>query len=172
MDLFGVLITILVGVSLLIWGRELFWLFVAAAGFMTGLEVASRLIPGPVWIGLLLGVLFAIGAALLAVFLKTIAIGLAGFLMGGYILLSLAGLFGLDQGILAWMVYIAGGIGGAILIGMFFDWVVILLSSVGGAALVVNSFDLHGTFLVIVFLLLLVFGIVIQARSMAKDKKK
>ena len=165
------LINALLGASLLIWGRKLFWLFVAAAGFMTGWELAARTIPGPEWVGIAIGILFAIGAALLAVFLKTVAIGVGGFLMGGSVLLSLAGLFYLDQGIVAWVIYIVGGIGGAILIGMFFDWVVIILSSFAGAGLLVSAFSLDGIVRVLTFLVLLIIGLVIQTSQMRKDKK-
>jgi hypothetical protein len=37
---------ILVGVLLLVLGRRLYWLFVAAVGFLYGLELAPRSCPG------------------------------------------------------------------------------------------------------------------------------
>ena len=166
------ILSTLLGASLLMWGRKLFWLFIAAAGFLTGWQIAERIIGGPEWVGIVVGILFAIGGALLAAFLKTIAIGVAGFLMGGSVLLGLAGWFGLDQGILAWIVYLVGEIGGAILIGMFFDWVVIILSSLGGAALIVGAFTLDGIVRVLAFLGLFLLGIAIQASDLRKDKKK
>jgi ammonia channel protein AmtB len=165
------IVNVLLGAALLLWGRKLFWLFVGAAGFFTGLQIASQLIQGPEWIGIAVGLLFGIIAALLAIFLKSIAIGVAGFLMGGSILLSLAGWFGLDHGAVAWISYIVGGIGGAILIGMFFDWVVILLSSLGGAALIVQSFDMAFLIRAAIFVTLLVVGVVIQSRELRKEKK-
>jgi hypothetical protein len=163
-------INTLLGASLLIWGRKLFWLFVAAAGFLTGWQVAQAVTHNEL-VGILVGIFFAIGGALLAIFLKTIAIGVAGFLMGGSVLLSLAGWFGFDQGVVAWVIYIIGGIGGAILIGMFFDWAVILLSSLGGAALIVKAFSMDGLPRILALIGLVIFGIVIQASQLQKDKK-
>ena len=165
------LVNILIGASLIFWGRKLFWLFIAAAGFFTGWQFA-QIVTHNELVGLLVGVVFAIVGALLAVFLKTIAIGVAGFLMGGSVLLSLAGMFGLDQGILAWIIYLIGGIGGAILIGMFFDWVVIILSSLGGAALIVGALPLDGLVRALALIGLLVLGIASQAGEMKKDEKR
>lgn len=165
------IINLLLGVSLLFWGRKLFWLFIAAAGFFTGWQLAQVVTHNEV-VGVIVGIVFAIIGALLAMFLKTIAIGVAGFLMGGSVLLSLAGMIGLDQGMAAWVVYIIGGIGGAILIGMFFDWVVVILSSLGGAALIVGALALNNPIRALTFIGLLIFGIAVQAGGMKKDKKE
>jgi hypothetical protein len=164
-------INLLLGASLLLWGRKLFWLFIAAAGFFTGWQFA-QIVTQNEFVGLIVGIVFAIIGALLAVFLKTIAIGVAGFLMGGSVLLSLAGMFGIDHGLLAWIVYLVGGIGGAILIGMFFDWVVVILSSLGGAALIVGALPLDGIIRALAFVGLLILGIVVQAGEMRKDEKR
>jgi hypothetical protein len=166
------ILSTLFGAALLVWGRKLFWLFIAAAGFLTGWQIAEHVINGPEWLGFILGILFAIGGALVAMFLKTIAIGIAGFLMGGSVLLSLAGLIGFDQGILAWIVYLVGGIGGAIIIGMFFDWAVIILSSLGGAMLIVNAFSMEGLPRFILLVGLFVLGLIIQASQMRSNRKK
>jgi hypothetical protein len=160
----------LLGASLLVWGRKLFWLFIAAAGFLTGWQIAQAITQNEL-VGIIVGIFFAIGGALLAVFLKTIAIGVAGFLMGGWVLSGLAGLIGIDSGILFWIIYLIGGIGGALIIGMFFDWTVILLSSLGGAALIVNAFQMDGLARIVALIGLVVLGIVIQASQMRKDKK-
>jgi hypothetical protein len=150
------IVNTLLGASLLIWGRKLFWLFIAAAGFLTGWQIAQAITQNQ-WAGIILGIFFAIGVA--------------GFLMGGSVLLSLAGLIGLDQGVIVWVIYLIGGIGGAIIIGMFFDWTVIILSSLGGAALIVNAFSMDGLARIVTLIGLVVFGIVIQASQMQKDKK-
>jgi hypothetical protein len=165
------IINLLLGVSLLFWGRKLFWLFIAAAGFFTGWQLAQMVTQNEL-VGVIVGIVFAIIGALLAMFLKTIAIGVAGFLMGGSVLLSLAGMIGLDQGMTAWVVYIIGGIGGAILIGMFFDWVVVILSSLGGAALIVGALTLNNPIRALAFIGLLIFGIAVQAGGMKRDKKE
>lgn len=164
------IVNTLLGASLLIWGRKLFWLFIAAAGFLTGWQIAQAITQNEI-VGIIIGIFFAIGGALLAIFLKTIAIGVAGFLMGGWVLSGLAGLIGIDSGILFWIIYLIGGIGGAILIGTFFDWAVIFLSSFGGAVLITDAFSLDGLVRIVTLIGLVVFGIVIQASQMRKDKK-
>ncbi len=165
------IINLLLGASLLLWGRKLFWLFIAAAGFLTGWQIAQSITQNEL-VGIIVGIVFAVIGALLAVFLKSIAIGVAGFLMGGSVLLGLAGMFGLNHGLAAWIIYLVGGIGGAILIGMFFDWVVILLSSLGGAALIVDALTLNRPLAALIFVGLFIFGIVVQFSDMKKKDRK
>lgn len=165
------LVNLLLGIALLIWGRRLFWLFVAAAGFVTGMQFAARSLHGPEWLGIVIGLAVGLLAALLAVFLKTLAIGIAGFLAGGSVLLGLAGLFSLDTGILSWVIYLIGGIGGILIVSAFFDWALILLSSLGGASLITGALDTGRLAGGILFLALTVIGIIIQASQMKKDKK-
>jgi hypothetical protein len=166
------IVNILLGASLLVWGRKLFWLFVAAAGFVTGMQFATKSLHGPEWLGILIGLGFGLVAALLAVFVKTLAIGLAGFLAGGSVLLSLAGLFGLDSGVVSWVIYLVGGILGIIIVSAFFDWALIILSSLGGASLITSALQMDGRLVGgVLFLALTVIGIALQATQMRKDKK-
>lgn len=164
-----ILVNFLLGLALLVSGRKLFWLFVAAAGFITGLQVAARTIGGPEWVGIAIGIFFAIGAALLAVFLKTIAIGVAGFLMGGAVLTGIAGLFGADAGMLYWGLFLVGGIGGVILISMFFDLALIWLSSMAGAYLVMGVIPLEGVWRILTFVAILFVGVIFQTGQWRKD---
>ena len=161
-------INLIFGGSLLIWGRKLFWLFVAAAGFFSGWQIAQTITRNEL-VGIIVGIVFAVIGALLAMFLKSIAIAVAGFLMGGAILTSLAGFVGIDS--FSWIVYIIGGIGGVILISMFFDWALIILSSLGGASLIVQAFSMDsGLVRFVLFAALLIFGMVYQSRQLAKEK--
>src|SRR6266496_630040 len=115
-------INLVLGGALLIAGRKLFWLFVGAAGFITGIQLATRFFQGSglaaIIVGLVIGVLFA----LLAIFLQAIVIGIAGFLTGGYILTVLASLIGLHvTGAATWLIYIIGGFIGVVLVSFLFD---------------------------------------------------
>src|SRR5688500_20354558 len=80
------LINVILGGALLLAGRKLFWLFVGAVGFVTGLQLASSFWQGPETLALVFGLIVGVIFALLAIFLQTITIGIAGFLAGGYIL--------------------------------------------------------------------------------------
>src|ERR1041385_6355086 len=77
------IISVLVGLALLLFGRRLFWLFVAALGFAIGLQLAPYLSQNPpLWLSLLLSLGLGLLGALLAVVLQKLAIAIAGFLVG------------------------------------------------------------------------------------------
>lgn len=110
-------IYLLLGSALLLAGRKLFWLFVGAAGFVTGIQLASRLWQGAdlpaIVVGLVIGVIFAV----LAIALQGLLIGIAGFLSGIYILGTLIAILGIDlAGPAAWVAYGIGGVLGLILV--------------------------------------------------------
>ena len=163
-------INIVLGAALLVSGRKLFWLFVAAGGFVAGIQFATRFIHGPEWLTIVIGLAVGIAFAVLAMFLKSFAIGLAGFFLGGSILSGLAGALGFDNG--GWIVYIVGGIIGIILVGMLFDWALIALSAFGGATLLVQAFHLTRSTNALAFIVLLILGIAIQTSAMRRDRKK
>jgi hypothetical protein len=164
------LVNILLGIGLLVAGRKLFWLFVAAAGFVLGAQVTIRTFNGPEWLGLIIGIVVGLLFAALAVFLRAVAIGIAGFLAGGSILLGLANMIGFDPGGFSWLVYIAGGIIGVILVAFLFDWALITLSSLGGATLIVQALNLQG-FGGLAYLILVILGVVIQGGALRREKR-
>ncbi|RPI96782.1 MAG: hypothetical protein EHM40_00540 [Chloroflexi bacterium] len=164
-------INLILGGALLVAGRKLFWLFVGAAGFVTGIQLATRFWEGSdvlaIVVGLVIGVIFA----LLAIFLQALAIGIAGFLAGGYILTVLAAMVGIDvTGAVTWIVYIAGGVLGVILVSFLFDWALITLSSLAGAALIVQAFFPEGTAGGLLFFILFLAGVIIQGLIFRRQK--
>ncbi len=164
------IVNLVLGVVLLIWGRKLFSLFIAAAGFMTGLQIASQFIRGPLWIALVLGIIFAIIGALLALFLKNVAIGVAGFLMGGYLLALLGGMLGMTHGLAYWGFFLVGGVGGAILMSVFFDLALIWLSSLAGTTLVMGEIHFQGITRILIFVAVLFIGALIQTAQWRTDE--
>ena len=102
------ILNLVLGGILLVAGRKLFWLLVGGIGFILGVQLATRFFHGNeltmILSGLVLGIIFA----LLAIFLESVAIGIAGFLGGGYVLLSIAGMLGFDRGILSWVIFAIG----------------------------------------------------------------
>jgi hypothetical protein len=106
-------------------------------GFLAGLVYAPQLFQGqPGWVLLLIAVLAGVVGALLAVALQRIAVALAGFLIGGYLLNALLTATGVDPGGLAWLTFVVGGLAVALLVTGLFDWALILLSALTGATLV------------------------------------
>lgn len=163
-------ISLILGVALLVAGRKLFWLFVGAAGFVTGMQLATQFWQGPELLAIVIGLVVGVIFALLAIFLQSVAIGIAGFLAGGYILTVLAGMIGLNQGAFSWIVYIIGGIIGVLLVIYLFDWAIITLSSLAGASLITQAFLLPSGIGGVIFIVLVIVGVVIQASMMQREK--
>ena len=161
------LINVVLGGALLLAGRKLFWLFVGAVGFVTGLQLATSFWQGPEGLALVFGLVLGVIFALLAIFLQSIAIGIAGFLAGGYILNAMAGMFGLEAG---WVIYIIGGLIGLALVIFLFDWAIITLSSLAGASLVVQAFLPEGGTGGIIFTVLFLIGVIVQGSVLRSER--
>src|SRR6185369_591093 len=128
---------ILVGFLLLVLGRRLYWLFVAAVGFLYGLELAPRLLPGQsqaVIVIIALGL--ALLGALLAVVATKVALGLTGFVAAGGIAAVVLQHLTIESGVVALGIYFIAGIVGAVLFLLLFNAALIVLSSLAGAYLV------------------------------------
>ena len=164
-------INLILGSALLLAGRKLFWLFVGAAGFVTGMQLATRFWQRPELLAILIGIIVGIIFALLAVFLQALVIGIAGFLIGGYILTVLATMFGVDvSGAMTWAIYIAGGVIGLILVSFLFDWAIITLSSLAGASLILQSFLTQSASGGILFVVLFILGVAIQGFILRRER--
>lgn len=160
---------VLVGLLLLLFGRKLFWLFVALAGFVVGVEVAPYILPHQTELfTLAIALVLGLAGALLALFLQKVAIVIAGFVGGGYIAAVLgAPLLG-GAGIKypgAWLCFLVGGILGAILLYIFFNWALIILSSMHGAHMILRGVSAPSHYFPILFVAVALVGIFIQAST-------
>jgi len=164
-----ILPTILVGLALLTMGRQLFWVFVGAAGFIFGSTVASHFLigqPAFVIVGVgLAGGLVGIG---LALFAQHLAVGVAGFVLGSYVLTYLLSTFGVVGTGWAWLAAVGGGIIGAVLVVTFFDFALIALSSLAGAELIIQTLNFERLATVLLFVLLVAIGAAIQISTLKK----
>jgi hypothetical protein len=164
-------INLVLGSALLLAGRKLFWLFVGAAGFVTGIQLATRFSQGPDWLAIVIGLVIGVIFALLAIFLQAVVIWIAGFLTGGYVLTALAAIIGFQvSGATTWIVYVIGGILGVILVSLLFDWALITLSSLVGASLVIQSFLPQGATGGILFIILFIAGVLIQGSTLRRER--
>ena len=166
------LINVILGGALLVAGRKLFWLFVGALGFITGMQLATSFWHGPEGLVIIAALVVGLIFAGLAVFLQAFAIGIAGFLAGGYTLSMLAGMFGLQTIALNWIIYIVGGIIGVLLVSFLFDWAVITLSSLAGASLVVQAFFSERAAGGLIFFILFIAGVIIQGSTLRSEKSR
>ena len=165
------LLNIVLGSALLLAGRKIFWLFVGAIGFVFGVEIATRFFHGSQLIMILAGLVSGMIFAGLAVFVESIAIALAGFLGGGYVLLSVAAILGLDKGALPGIAFIVGGILGVVLVALLFDWALISISSLAGAAMVVRVLPVATATAGLIYLGLLLAGVLIQGSILRNERR-
>jgi len=158
------IISAALGLLVLLFGRRLFWLCVAAVGFAAGFEVAPHFIhePSPV-LSLSIGLVFGFIGALLALFLQKVAIAIAGFLAGGKLATAVAAAFFIAATSYFGIIFLVGGIVGALLLLMLFDWALIVVSSVVGAYLIEHTIVLPPAGSTILFIALAAIGIVVQA---------
>jgi hypothetical protein len=163
-------INLVLGTALLVAGRKLFWLFIGVIGFITGIQLAARFFNGPEWTAILIGVIVGIIFAVLAVFIEALAIGVAGFIAGGFILTTFTSMLGLNEGLLFWVIYAIGGVIGILLVMFLFDWALITLSSLAGASLIVQSLSSGGGSGSFIFLLLFIAGVVIQGLTLQREE--
>ncbi len=166
------IINFVFGAALIGAGRKLFWLFVAGAGFITGLRLASIFLEDrPEWQLILVALIAGVVGAVLAVVLQRLAVAVAGFLAGGYFLLTLIELLGVEPGSLDWLVYVIGGVLGAVFVAALFDWALIALSSLAGAALIVQSLDLARPAALLLLLGGIAAGVLIQGRVYRREQR-
>ncbi len=158
------ILRVLIGAMVLTLGRQLFWIFVGAAGFALGITFATRVFRGlPDWLVILIALAAGVVGALLAIFVQELAIAAAGFVLGAYVLFTAAESFNLSRLPLIWLLYIIGGIVGAVLVLAVFDWALILLSSLAGSAMILQSLHLGPVLNFLAFLTLVVIGMIVQA---------
>ena len=159
---------ILVGLMLIVLGRQLFWFFVAGIGFVTTIEaVAQMALAWPDWLVMIVALLAGIIGALLAVFFQGVAMGVGGFFAGGYIVMAMLKMLEIQIPVLIWALPLMGAITGLVLALLFLDWALIVLSSLSGASILAQAVNLNRPLTFVVFIIAFVLGVIIQARLMS-----
>ena len=158
------LIQIILAIGLLFLGRRIYWAFVGAIGFIAATEWALTAMQGqPEWLIVIIGLAAGLIGALLAVFLRAAAIGLAGFLGGAYIFLALSRMLELADPTTRLVMLIIGGILGLVIMLLIFDWALIVISAASGALLLSNFIPPEIIPAWIASLILFVIGVIVQA---------
>jgi hypothetical protein len=167
---------LLVGLVLLLAGRRLYWLFVAVAGFLAGLELVPRLLPSasPIVV-VLAAAAVGLAGALLAVAAQAILIALAGFVAGAAGGVLLLGTVRIDADTAVLVAGLVGGIIGALVSFLVFDWALILLSSLAGASMIVSEVSrlvaLPAAAPVGLVLALAALGVLVQAHLLVGEQR-
>ena len=160
------IVGVIIGVVILFFGRKLFWLCVAAVGFAVGVKIAPLLVnESASLLALLIALIFGVLGALLALFLQKVAIAVLGFLAGGKLATAIAAAFFVQYAQYSTIIFVIGGIIGAILLLALFGWALIVVSSFIGAYLIQSAIVLPPTGSTLVFIGLAMVGIFVQAAS-------
>jgi hypothetical protein len=164
-------VQILVGLASLLFGRRLYWLFIGLAGFLFGMLLGGIIFrEQPQIVSFFLALVIGAGMAALALFIQRPLIALGAFFGLGALFVTVANALGIT-GPLSAIVFLVGGILGAVLVFLYFDWALIINSSLSGAGAIAAGLAALLPFLggLIGFLLLIalaVVGIGFQARDL------
>jgi hypothetical protein len=163
-------ITVVLGIVVLLFGRTLYWAFIAIAGFLVGMALADQwLADKELWIRILAAVAAGVVGAVLGIFIQRLAFAIGGFFAGWYLAFAIATQMHAPGDTNIWM--IAGGILGAIVAALVMDWAIIVLSSLVGAAAILSPpfvAKLGDQWYPVLFALLAVIGIVFQGRKLIR----
>ncbi|MBI9046704.1 MAG: hypothetical protein JEZ06_19595 [Anaerolineaceae bacterium] len=165
------LFEVIIGIPILAFGRKLFWLFIGTVGFLSGLQLSTRLLPNQEgWLPLIIALGLALIGVGLAILFQKFAVWVIGFLVGAYLAFQLFQIFNIQAGDLLWLFLIIGGVIGAGLTIGIFEWALIFLSSIGGAIIILQGLHrilpiITPTISTILFIILLVSGLFFQSKQ-------
>lgn len=164
---------LLAGAAITFFGRKLYWFTIAAVGFFAALELTSRFFMDQnAWVAIVLALIAGAIGAYLAVTMQKIAIGLAGFLLGGFLLLQILNAFDLQLSNWSWLIFIGGGLLGMALLSALFEWTLIVLTAIIGSILITQSALLPQISRPLVFSLALLLGLGVQIYMRVTEKRK
>jgi hypothetical protein len=164
------LILIGAGLLLLFLGRKLFWISVAALGFIVGMTYAPQIFPDqPQTVIIIISLIVGLLGALITSLLQRFAVGISGLAAGAYIVYYLLQNVAVNAGQYQWLIIVAGGIIGAILAGSMFDWALILLTGATGATLITEGVGLAMPFSAALLVGLFILGVIMQTNIKVKE---
>jgi hypothetical protein len=162
---------IFLGAVSLLFGRKLYWLFVAIAGFLFVFEATESALSGhAALIQYTIAIIAGGIGALFAIVLQRVGFAVAGFFAGGYFVALLLRHAGIPGDPLVWVVI--GGVAGAVIAAFTMDWALIVLSSIVGAAAIADALQLEAALQTVVFGVLVVVGIVVQSATARRAEIK
>ena len=166
------ILNFIIGLMLLFFGRKLFWLFVAAVGFVLGFTYGPEILNlEPSLASLIAGIIAGIIGGLLAVFLKKAAIALAGFAGGGYLAVTFLKYIQVETELSFWIIYVIGGIIGAVVFLLIFEWALIALSSLIGSSFILQPFTLAAGVEALLFFAVAIVGILAQTGMLHRERR-
>lgn len=164
---------LITGVLTAFFGRKLYWLSIAAVGFFAALQLTSRWFEDQnAWLAIGLAVVAGVIGAILAVTIQKVAVGLMGFLLGGYLLLQILNAFDVQPANWGWLIFVFGGLLGMALLSALFEWSLIMLTAIIGALLVTQSALLPQVNRPLIFVITLLLGMGVQIYTHFSEKRE
>lgn len=165
------LLALLAGITLLVAGRRLFWLFVGVVGFAVGFHLALRFLgPGSEGMRWIVAIAAGLLGVVLALAVQRAAVALAGFFVGAW---AASVLFQLDLAHikpLGFLICVVAGLIAGFLALRMFEGALIALSSFAGAQMIVSALSLRHGLGGGVLVALTVLGILVQAGLTARRR--
>lgn len=134
---------IVVGLIETLFGRKLFWLFVAIGGFLVGWFLVPAIYGAvndgaslELWTRVLIGVVAGVVLGFLAIRFTKLMVAIAGFFIFGTATVIAVRYFGgnIPSGSSNhWIAFVCGGVVGSLIMGLLFNWALIVLTSLFGA---------------------------------------
>jgi hypothetical protein len=164
------IVSVDLGAGLLFFGRALFWVFVAIAGFLLGMALGDEWFAGQSeWAQFAVAIAAGAIGALVAIVAQRFDFSLGGFYAGGYVALNIAAHFHQQQNLTLW--FIVGGVIGGIIAAMMMDWAIIVLSSLAGAVAIISAFEdqFDSTAKAVLVVGIAAVGIAVQGRRLSRN---
>lgn len=156
------IIPVILGSTILLFGRVFHWLFVGVVAYFLGEFLASTFISGTQGLITLVAVISGIVGIALAFVARYMAVGLAGFTVAGFLFTQITTEFEFDAGEYSWLIFIVGGVLGVMLVAFLSDWGLILLSTFLGALLILSEVPIDESLQYWAYFGLVVLGLVVQ----------
>ena len=172
----SLVISVVVGIALLFFGRFLYWVYVGVIGFALGFALGAAVSgTSPGWIEVVIGLAVGAVAALLSVALQKPLAAFAGFVVAGGAAVLLADAWVKDPGTtLLVVVFILVGVLGAILAWVLFEPALILFTALAGAGIITSAIDrrasIDPTWLTILLAAITLVGIIVQSVLLARRR--
>jgi hypothetical protein len=164
-------VRLLLGLIILLAGRNVFWLCIGAIGFLLGVDLASLwLVDQAAWVVVGIGIAAGLIGALLAVVLERVGFALAGLYAAVFLTIAFAGRLGLER-ILPAMVVVTGVVG-AILGALLTDWAIIIFSALVGAAVISSIFVMTPAAQYAGLVALATLGVIVQRSMLARSHSR
>jgi hypothetical protein len=136
------------------------------------MEIAPQIMhtPSPIFV-LVVALGIGVLGAILSIVIQKFTIAVTGFIAGGRLAIGLSAAFYVNHAEYSRIIFVIGGILGAILLLSLFDWALILLTSVEGAHLISSMIVLPQMGCMIVLIVLIVIGVVAQTAMLQRFRK-